>query len=293
MIGLKRGTVRLCAHQKEWETEAQRTISVLRDILGESARAIEHVGSTAVFSIQAKPILDIAVATDDFSAVLAKEEALKKAGFYYRPGSGPEEQLLFACGSYYEGTGQQQTHFIHVVLAGSVPWRNYLFFRDYLNKNIEAARAYEALKLSLAAALISREAYTKGKHDFIVRILHRALADDCLGKTVDIRIDRPLGSRHPVYFGLIYPINYGFVPQLFSGDGEEMDVYLLGVREPVKEYTARIIDVVHRKNDGEDKLIAAPEGMNFTKTEIVQAVEFQEQYFYGGIETIFEKSLKI
>ena len=89
------------------------------------------------------------------------------------------------------------------------------------------------------------------------------------------------------------PINYGFVPQLFSGDGEEMDVYLLGVREPVKEYTARIIDVVHRKNDGEDKLIAAPEGMNFTKTEIVQAVEFQEQYFDGEIETIFEKSLKI
>lgn len=108
MIGLKRGTVRLCAHQKEWETEAQRTILVLRDVLGESARAIEHVGSTAVFSIQAKPILDIAVATDDFSAVLAKEEALKKAGFYYRPGSGPEEQLLLPAAAIMKGRGSSR-----------------------------------------------------------------------------------------------------------------------------------------------------------------------------------------
>ena len=289
MIGLKRGTVQLCAHQKEWDIEARHTISRLWDILGESARGIEHVGSTAIPSIQAKPIIDIAVAAEDFSVILEKEDALKEAGFYYRPKAGPEEQLLFACGSYYEGTGEQQTHFIHVVLAGSIPWRNYLAFRDYLNKNIEAARAYEALKVSLAAADSGREAYTKGKHAFVERTLHRALADFCLGKTVDIKIDRPLGSRHPIHFGLIYPVNYGFVPQIFSGDGEELDVYLLGVSEPAEEYTARVIGIVHRKNDVEDKLIAAPEGMIFTKAEIAQAVDFQERYFDGEIETVFEK----
>lgn len=182
MLGLKRGTVRLCMHQKEWETEAQRTIFVLRDILSESARAIEHVGSTAVCSIQAKPILDIAVAAEDFSAVLAKTDVLERAGFYYRPKAGQPDELLFACGSYYQGLGDEQTHFIHVVSAGGAAWRNYIAFRDSLNKNIEVARAYEALKLSLATASDSREAYTKGKQAFIEHILHRALADGGLEK---------------------------------------------------------------------------------------------------------------
>ncbi len=104
-----------------------------------------------------------------------------------------------------------------------------------------------------------------------------------LGKTVDILIDRPLGSVHPKYPNLVYPINYGYIPGVFGGDGEELDVYLLGVYTTVKEYTARIIGIVHRDNDVEDKLIAAPEGMQFTKEEIEQAVHFQEQYFESEV----------
>ena len=104
-----------------------------------------------------------------------------------------------------------------------------------------------------------------------------------LGKTVDILIDRPLGSVHPKYPNLVYPINYGYIPGVFGGDGEELDVYLLGVDTTVKEYTARIIGIVHRDNDVEDKLIAAPEGIQFTKEEIEQAVHFQEQYFESEV----------
>lgn len=104
-----------------------------------------------------------------------------------------------------------------------------------------------------------------------------------LGKTVDILIDRPLGSVHPKYPNLVYPINYGYIPGVFGGDGEELDVYLLGVYTTVKEYTARIIGIVHSDNDVEDKLIAAPEGMQFTKEEIEQAVHFQEQYFESEV----------
>ena len=74
------------------------------------------------------------------------------------------------------------------------------------------------------------------------------------------------------------------IPKVLGGDGEELDVYLLGVDAPVKEYAARIIGIVHRRNDVEDKLIAAPEGRNFTVEEIMEAVRFQEQYYDSEIE---------
>ena len=107
MIGLKRGTVKLCEHEKEWEFEAQNTISRLKQILGNVIKDIQHVGSTSILSIRAKPIIDIAVAVDDFDDILSFEKELKDAGFYYRPKSQAsiKGQLLFACGNYYEGTG--------------------------------------------------------------------------------------------------------------------------------------------------------------------------------------------
>ena len=87
MLGLRRGTVALYPHETEWEAEAARTIAALRDILGDAASDIQHVGSTAIRSIMAKPIVDIAVEADDFDRVLEKREPLERAGFYYRPGS--------------------------------------------------------------------------------------------------------------------------------------------------------------------------------------------------------------
>lgn len=198
-------------------------------------------------------------------------------------------QLLFASGSLYEGTGDLQTHFIHVVLTDSMDWINYINFRDYLNRTPSVAKEYEDLKVSLAeqAPIDSgREKYLKGKHDFIVYTLRKALVKSYLGKTVSISIDRPIGSVHPKHDDIVYPINYGFIPKVLGGDGEELDVYLLGVAAPVKEYTARIIGIVHRRNDVEDKLVAAPEGLNFTVEEIMEAVKFQEQYYDSEIEIL-------
>ena len=82
-----------------------------------------------------------------------------------------------------------------------------------------------------------------------------------LGKTVKITVDRPLGSAHPSFPALIYPVNYGYIPGTVGGDGEEIDVYLLGVDEPVEEYTAKIIGVIYREDDAEQKLAAAPDGV--------------------------------
>ena len=104
-----------------------------------------------------------------------------------------------------------------------------------------------------------------------------------LGKTVEITIDRPLGSAHPRYPELIYPLNYGYIPDTISGDGEEIDVYLLGVTEPVLNYTARVIAVIHRENDVEDKLVCAPEGIVFSREQIEEAVAFQERYFQSTV----------
>ena len=289
MLGLKRDTVQLCEHEQAWEIEAQNTILRLKEILGAVIKDIQHVGSTSIPSIKAKPIIDIAIAVDDFEDVLLLEEELKKQGFYYRPKVDLGEQLLFASGSYYDSTGDLQTHFIHIVKTGSMDWRNYINFRDYLNSTPAVAKAYEDLKVLLAKQAPvdnGREKYLRGKHDFIVYTLRKALVYSYREKMVDVVIDRPIGSVHPKYEDMIYPLNYGFIPNVFGGDGEELDVYLMGLNVPVKEYKAKVIAIVHRHNDVEDKLVAAPEGMSFTKMEIEDAVRFQEQYFESEIEIL-------
>lgn len=289
MIGLKRGTVKLCDHEEDWELEAQSTILRLQGILGSLAKDMQHVGSTSIPSIKAKPIIDIAIAVDNFNEVLALKDKLKDEGFYYCPDDDINNQLLFAGGSYYDGEGDLQTHFIHVVLKYSMEWINYINFRDYLNKRPDVAKEYENLKVPLAEAAPidnEREHYLKGKENFIVYTLRKALVNSYLGKAVEIKIDRPIGSFHPKRFYLVYPINYGYIPGVLGGDGEELDVYLLGVDVPVTEFVARVIGIVHRSNDVEDKLVAAPEGMNFTKKEITDFVHFQEQYYESEIEIL-------
>ena len=99
-----------------------------------------------------------------------------------------------------------------------------------------------------------------------------------LGKELNIVIDRELGSKHPEY-GFIYPVNYGYVPGTISGDGEELDCYLLGVFEPVKTFKGKCIAIVHRLNDDDDKLIVVPENKEYSDDAINALIEFQERYF--------------
>ena len=108
-----------------------------------------------------------------------------------------------------------------------------------------------------------------------------ALIAAWMGKTVRVVVDRPVGYRH---WDMVYPINYGYIPGVLGGDGEELDVYLLGVEEPVEAYDAEIIAIVHRHNDVEDKLVGAPKGTRLSAEEIAQAVHFQEQYYDSEIE---------
>ena len=99
-----------------------------------------------------------------------------------------------------------------------------------------------------------------------------------IGKIVKIKIDRKLGSKHPKY-NFIYPVNYGFVPDTISGDGEELDCYLLGVFAPVNEYEGECIAIIHRTNDNDDKLIIVPRDIEYDDSAIEALTQFQEQYF--------------
>ena len=108
-----------------------------------------------------------------------------------------------------------------------------------------------------------------------------------LGKLVHIDIDRPIGYTHKKSGKQwTYPINYGYIPGVLGGDGEELDVYLLGVHEAVEEYTVRIIGIIWREDDEEDKLVGAPDGMTFSSQEIVEQVAFQERYHVSHVETL-------
>ena len=97
-----------------------------------------------------------------------------------------------------------------------------------------------------------------------------------IGKIVTVTIDRPMGSYHPVHKSQYYPINYGYVKGIIAQDGEEQDAYVIGVDVPVKEYTGKVIAVIHRNDDVEEKWVVCPEDRAFTKEEIVR---FQEQFF--------------
>lgn len=107
-------------------------------------------------------------------------------------------------------------------------------------------------------------------------------AKEFIGKTVEVEMDRPLGTRHPKH-GFIYCVNYGYVPNTVSGDGEELDAYLLGVFEPVQNYIGKCIAVIHRTNDDDDKLVVVPESKNYTDEEIRVLTEFQERFFESEI----------
>ena len=104
-----------------------------------------------------------------------------------------------------------------------------------------------------------------------------------IGKEINVIIDRPIGSSHPNYPDLIYLTNYGYVPNTVSGDGEELDCYILGEYKTLKEFKGECIAVIHRIEEDDDKLIIAPKGKTFTNNEIRILTDFQERYFKSEI----------
>ncbi len=108
-----------------------------------------------------------------------------------------------------------------------------------------------------------------------------------LGAAVHVEVDRPMGYLHG---DIRYPINYGYIPGMMAADGEEQDAYILGTYQPIPSFDGRVIGAICRRNDVEDKLVVAPEGMLFHQAQIAEAVHFQEQYFDSFVISLFHKS---
>lgn len=168
-LGLKRGTVQLEPHDKYWDKTAIQTIETLKSILGDDAIDIQHIGSTAIPAIKAKPIIDIVVGVTDFDRIMSHNEQLQQEGIFYR-GSDVECQLLYVMGDMENDT---RTHHIHIVKWNGTEWKNYIHFRDYLNANENVALQYQQLKEKLQSKYAAdRVAYTNGKQEMINIILN-------------------------------------------------------------------------------------------------------------------------
>ncbi len=165
-LGLQYGTVRLTEARSEWAAIARRLAERIRDALGGSALAVEHVGSTAVPGLAAKPIVDLAVGVRDVSPE-AVEEPLAELGYQYRGDAGDQGGLVFVL----EERPRHRVAHVHVVEYGGAQWERYLAFRDLLQAHAPARAAYERAKTALARKFGNdRKAYTAAK-DAVVRDL--------------------------------------------------------------------------------------------------------------------------
>lgn len=110
-----------------------------------------------------------------------------------------------------------------------------------------------------------------------------------IGSIVKVIVDRPLGTYHPKHKDIYYSVNYGYIPDIVALDGEEQDAYILGVDEPIKEFVGKVIAIIHRIDDVEDKWVVVPENISFTKDEIIRQVAFQEHFLKRKSECNFQK----
>lgn len=168
--GLKRDTVKLSTHQDEWDENARQTIEKLKQLLDNIAVDIQHIGSTAVTSIHAKPIIDIVIGVYNLGDISPYTGLLEQNNFIFR-GEDIPGQILFVMGDF---ENDMRTHHIHVTRWNGTEWNNYISFRDYLNAFPEKAVMYDNCKQKLAAQFPDdRGSYTAGKQELIDWLANR------------------------------------------------------------------------------------------------------------------------
>jgi GrpB-like predicted nucleotidyltransferase (UPF0157 family) len=170
MLGLQRGVVKVIPHNPLWASLFQQESTRLAQALGSLAVDIQHIGSTSVPGLAAKPILDIGIAVATDTDVPACVPLLESLGYIYRGYRGASEGYFFD-----QGSEQQLTHYLHMLLISNPSWQNYLRFRDYLIAHPTIRDEYMQLKQALAIQYASdRAAYTAAKAAFIQQILAAA-----------------------------------------------------------------------------------------------------------------------
>ncbi|MFH1188982.1 MAG: GrpB family protein [bacterium] len=175
MIGLKRGTVKLVPHNPKWTELFEEEKQLLQNTFGDTIIAIEHIGSTAISNIPAKPIIDINLGVASLGIARDMKNQFEKLGYKNRPSA--QKQLKWE-ELYVKGSEVKRTHYVHVTVYGNKQWENDVLFRDYLHKNPVRAKQYAALKERLAAKYADdRKTYTKNKEEFIIETLKMARKD--------------------------------------------------------------------------------------------------------------------
>ncbi len=171
VLGLEHDKVKLSPYQEEWAKLFEEEKKRLEEVIGENVLDIQHIGSTAVPSLKAKPILDIGVAVENFEKAFALVAPTESLGYTYRGENGIPRRHYFV-----KGPPDKRTHHIHMFEEVNEAWAKHLLFRDYLRTHPETAAAYGTLKEDLAKRYPrDREAYTDDKHEFIQEVLNEAL----------------------------------------------------------------------------------------------------------------------
>lgn len=175
-IGLKRGTVKLMPYDPKWPDLFNKEKALLQKTFGDQILAIEHIGSTAIPGISAKPIIDIEIGVESLDVARDMKEKFEKIGYEHRPfvpGYTKEEMQWEEL--YAKGPEEKRTYYVHVTIYDDSHWKNDLFFRDYLRQNLSVAKDYTELKQKLAKKYTNdRRSYTDGKDSFIKNILEMA-----------------------------------------------------------------------------------------------------------------------
>ena len=170
-LGLKKGTVELFEHEISWEEYASELIKYLQTVFGEIAIDIQHIGSTAIKSIRAKPIIDIMVGINDLSGFEKMRDTLLERNIVFHPLSFPDD-IVLVISNIEDGI---DTNYIHVVEYNGNNWNNYKNFRDFMNNNIGEARNYERIKVKLANEnKNNRPNYLKSKNEYIIELIKKA-----------------------------------------------------------------------------------------------------------------------
>lgn len=178
MLGLNKDRVELVPHDDSWAAEFESEKKRLKKLLGKAAIDIQHVGSTSIPGLMAKPILDIAVAVKSASVLRKLISVLSAAGYDVKDSINELGEILAR-----KGTPDNRTHYIHIEVLNSMFWNNHILFRDYLIKHPEYIKEYEDLKKDMFERFKDeRKLYTAAKNDFIEKILDYAREEQQMAK---------------------------------------------------------------------------------------------------------------
>lgn len=168
-IGLKRGTVKVTSYRKQWAKEFEKEKSRILEVCGNKVKAVEHIGSTSVPGLSAKPIIDIAVGINRLKDAKKLLPLLKKLDYYFYKDF--QRQRLFVA----KGPDEKRTHYLHVMRYKGAKWESDQLFRNYLRTHPKAVKEYSKLKEQLGKAhKEDRQSYSDGKNDFIKRVIEKA-----------------------------------------------------------------------------------------------------------------------